>query len=252
MANGIIIWEGASAIDGAPIRLIATGLVAASSNAKTGDLIQTWIMRADMTPQEAVDSGADESVCGDCPHRGDVVNGKNVNRSCYVTIFQAPRNIHKTAESGKYPRVTLDAARAIFAGRHVRLGAYGDPAAVPFEVWAHVLADAARGTGYTHQWQSCDSRFARYCMASADSAAQGEAARAKGYRTFRVGTPAESLVKGIEFLCPASKEAGVKTNCAACLACGGLSSPNRASVFIVAHGAAAKVNAFVKRESACN
>ena len=71
MANGVIIWEGASAIDGAPIRVIATGLKTSSHNAKTGDLIQTWILRADMTPQEAVDSGADESICGGCPHRGD-------------------------------------------------------------------------------------------------------------------------------------------------------------------------------------
>lgn len=253
MANGVIIWEGASVIDGAPIRVIATGLKSASVNAKTGDLIQTWILRSDITPQEAVDSGADESICGACPHRGEIVNGKNVNRSCYVTIFQAPRNIHKTAESGKYARVTLEHARALFAGRNVRLGAYGDPAAVPFEVWESVLADAARGTGYTHQWQACDSRFARYCMASADSVQEAEQARAMGYRTFRVGTAAERIVKGTEFLCPASKEAGVKTNCAACLACGGTSSPNKASVFIPAHGAAGKVSAIVKRaESAWN
>lgn len=250
MANGAIIWEGASAIDGAPIRVIATGLKTSSHNAKTGDLIQTWILRADMTPQEAVDSGADESICGGCPHRGDVVNGKNVNRSCYVTIFQAPRNIHKTAESGKYPRVTLQEARALLAGRNVRLGAYGDPAAVPFDVWAAVLADSARGTGYTHQWQKCDTRFALYCMASADSVQEAESARALGYRTFRVGTAAERIVKGVEFLCPASKEAGVKTNCAACLACGGLSSPNRASVFIPAHGAAGKVKSFESRVAA--
>lgn len=250
MANGAIIWEGASAIDGAQIRVIATGLKTSSHNAKTGDLIQTWILRADMTPQAAVDSGADESICGGCPHRGDVVNGKNVNRSCYVTIFQAPLTIHKTAESGKYPRVTLEEARALFAGRNVRLGAYGDPAAVPFDVWAAVLADSARGTGYTHQWQKCDTRFALYCMASADSVQEAESARALGYRTFRVGTAAERIVKGVEFLCPASKEAGVKTNCAACLACGGLSSPNRASVFIPAHGAAWKVKSFESRVAA--
>lgn len=247
MANGVILWEGPSAIDGAPIRVVATGIKSASVNAKTGDLIQTWILRSDMTPQAAVDSGADESICGKCPHRGEVIDGKNVNRSCYVTIFQAPRNIHATAERGVYDRVTLDQARALFAGRNVRLGAYGDPAAVPFEVWESVLADAARGTGYTHQWQSCDPRFARFCMASADSALEAELARAKGYRTFRVGTVAESIVKGVEFLCPASKEAGQKTNCAACLACGGLSSPNKASVFIPAHGAANKVKAFESR-----
>lgn len=246
MANGIKIWEGPSEIDGAPIMVIATGIKTNSRNAKTGNLIQTWILRSDVKPTDATHTGADRSICGDCPHRGDIVNGKNVNRSCYVTVFQAPLNIYNTTHRGKYEHVTLDHARDIFAMRNVRLGAYGDPAAVPFDVWAKVLEFAARGTGYTHQWKTCDSRFAKYCMASADSQSEAQEAQAKGYRTFRVGTPAESMVKG-EFLCPASKEAGQKTNCAACLACGGLSSPNKASVFIPAHGAKNKVTAFERR-----
>ena len=251
MANGAILWEGKSAIDGAPIMLIATGLKTSSVNEKTGALVQTWILRSDIAPQLAVDTGADESICGACPHRGTVetqADGtpKNVGRACYVTIFQAPRNIYATAKRGVYPRLKGDSARALLSGRNVRLGAYGDPAAIPFHVWARILADSARGTGYTHQWKACDSRFARYCMASADNAQEAEQARARGYRTFRVGTRAESIVQGAEFLCPASKEAGYKTNCAACLACGGTSSPNRASVFIPAHGAAGKINAFEK------
>lgn len=244
MANGIILWEGPSEIDGSPIMVIATGLKTASSNAKTGNLIQTWILRSDIHPQEAANTGEDFAICGNCPHRGEIVDGKNVNRACYVTIFQAPRNIYETAKRGRYDRVTQKAARAIFAGRSVRLGAYGDPAAVPFRVWRKVLGEAASGTGYTHQWKTCDSRFAEFCMASADNVQEGKEAQALGFRTFRVGTKAESMVKGIEFLCPASKEAGVKTNCAACLACGGTSSKNRASVFIPAHGSTAKVNAF--------
>lgn len=250
MANGAILWSGFSAIDGKPVMLIATGLEKDSANDKTGNLIQTWILRSDMTPQQAVDSGEDESICGTCVHRGEIVNGKNVNRDCYVTIFMAPRNIYKTATEGKYPRLTLEQASELLAGRNVRLGAYGDPAAIPFEVWANVLDKAERGTGYTHQWKEADSRFAQYCMASADSVEEAESAQAKGYRTFRVGSKAESIVKGKEFLCPASAEAGKKTNCAACLACGGLSSPNRASVFIPVHGNKAKVKAFEARIAA--
>lgn len=246
MANGAIIWEGPSEIDGAPLIVIATGLKASSRNAKTGNLIQTWILRADMNPVDATKTGDDSSICGDCPHRGTIEGGKNVGRSCYVTVFQAPRNVWQTAQNGKYMRLDLDAARAMFAGRNVRLGAYGDPAAVPFEVWDSILADAARGTGYTHQWKTADSRFAKYCMASADNVQEGEQARAMGYRTFRVGTPAEKVARG-EFLCPASKEAGAKVNCAQCLACGGLSSPNKASVFIPAHGTSNKVKAFEER-----
>lgn len=249
MANGAIIWEGASVIDGAPIMLVATGLKASSRNEKTGNLIQTWILRADMSPLEAVNSGADESICGACPHRGEIVEGKNVGRSCYVTVFQAPRSVYESAQRGIYARPSLEESRALFAGRHVRMGAYGDPAAVPFEVWESVLSDAARGTGYTHQWKACDSRFARYCMASADNAQEAQEAQAMGYRTFRVGSPAEKFAQG-EFLCPASAQAGRKVNCAQCLACGGTSSPNKASVFIPAHGAANKIQAFEKRAGA--
>lgn len=251
MANGAVIWTGASMIDRAPIMVIATGLKASSRNAKTGNLIQTWIVRADVNPVAATKTGDDFSICGTCPHRGTVADGKNVGRSCYVTVFQAPRNVWETAQRGKYMHLDIDAARQMFAGRNVRLGAYGDPAAVPFAVWEHILADAARGTGYTHQWKTCDPRFARYCMASADNAQEGEKARAMGYRTFRVGTPAEKVARG-EFLCPASKEAGQTVNCAQCLACGGLSSPNKASVFIPAHGAAGKVKAFEERRAAWN
>lgn len=248
-ANGAIIWEGPSQIDGAPILVVATGIKGASRNSKTGALIQTWILRSDIHPSEAVHSGADESICGDCQHRGDIVDGKNVNRSCYVTIWQAPANVWRTAQRGVYPRVN-NSVSDLFAGRNVRLGAYGDPAAVPFHVWEQALTKAARGTGYTHQWKTCDSRFARYCMASADSLEEAKEAQAMGYRTFRVGTVAESLVKGSEFLCPASHEAGRKVDCAACLACGGTNAPNKSHVFIPAHGAPSKVNAFVDRVSA--
>lgn len=246
MANGAIIWEGKSKIDGAPIMLIATGLKTNSKNAKTGALVQTWILRSDVGPVTAAKTGEDSSICGDCPHRGTIENGANVGRSCYVTLFQAPLNIYGTAKRGRYGRIKGDKAAALLAGRNVRLGAYGDPAAIPFHAWNRLLKQAARGTGYTHQWQEADKRFARYCMASVDNAQEVRHAHAMGYRTFRVGSKAESLVQG-EFLCPASKEAGAKVNCAQCLACGGLSSPNRASVFIPAHGMAGKVAAFERR-----
>ena len=80
----VILWEGASLLDGAPIVAIATF---ASRNAKTGDMVQTWIMRADMAPMDALASGDDVSICGDCMHRP--ANGG----SCYVKVWQAPRSI---------------------------------------------------------------------------------------------------------------------------------------------------------------
>lgn len=248
-ANGAIIYRGPSMLDGKPIIVIATGLAASSRNEKTGELVQTWILRDDVSPTEAVNSGDDASVCGDCPHRGAIVDGRNVNRSCYVTVFQAPLNVWKSAHRGIYETVATSDLSALFSGKRVRLGSYGDPAAVPMAVWHAVLAATAGHTGYTHQWQSCDPALAAYCMASCDTALDRELANAKGWRSFRVRGSDEAKAKG-EVICPASKEAGVKTNCAACKACGGMLAKAKADIVIMAHGAAGKVNAFERRLAA--
>ena len=67
-----ILWAGRSAIDGSPIALVATGLGRSSRNEKTGGIVQTWIIRTDMSPTDAVATGADAAICGDCPHRGQI------------------------------------------------------------------------------------------------------------------------------------------------------------------------------------
>jgi hypothetical protein len=54
--NGLVLWRGASLLDGAPIVAIVTGLAAGSSNRKTGDMLQTWILREDMAPTEFGDA----------------------------------------------------------------------------------------------------------------------------------------------------------------------------------------------------
>lgn len=240
MSNGIIIYDGPSVLDGAPIIVAASGIKSPSRNPKTGPMIQVWILVRDIAPHIAVRTGADSSICGDCQHRGIQVtlpNGAKATkgRTCYVIPFMAPRNVFEQYKSGGYTPVTLDYAHDIFTGRRVRIGAYGDPAAVPFEVWESVLAGAQAVTGYTHQWRNGDPRLARYCMASADSALDRELAKAKGYRVFRVKRADESRAPG-EVVCPASAEAGQKTNCDKCLACGGLSAKARADIVIDVHG----------------
>ena len=46
----MIIYQGPSLIDGSPIVAIA---IAQSGNVKTGNMVQTYIIRADMSPMEA-------------------------------------------------------------------------------------------------------------------------------------------------------------------------------------------------------
>jgi hypothetical protein len=199
-------------------------------------MVQTYIIRADQSPIEAVKSGADVSICGDCPHRGD---GTGKGRSCYVNLGHGPRAVYDGYLRGIYPRVDSFTARQLFAGRMVRLGTYGDPTAAPFPLWKVALTDAAGWTGYTHQWLNVDARWSALVMASADSLADMNAAHALGYRTFRVTPNAHENVKGLEIICPASEEMGKKTSCVECRACMGTSGKARVSIQIAAHGAGA-------------
>jgi hypothetical protein len=80
-------------------------------------------------------------------------------------------------------------------------------------------------------------------MASCDNAFEQELAKAQGWRTFRVMRKGERLAPR-EISCPASVEAGAKTSCSACKACGGTSAKAKADIAIIAHGAVGKINAF--------
>ena len=227
---GYLLWEGASRLDGAPIVAIAT---MASNNTKTGNMVQTWILRRDVSPIEAVKRGLDASICGSCAHRGA---GNGSGRSCYVKYWQAPEAVWRAYKRGRYGRP--DQLRGVFADRSVRLGAYGDPAAVPLHVWRAVLEGARRWTGYSHQWR----RFPAYrsvLMASADGLADHVEARARGWRTFRTLAPDEAPTAG-EVQCPASEEAGKVTTCERCGLCDGTKHGRHGagvrSVAIVVHG----------------
>lgn len=237
--TGVVLYEGASMLDGKPIVVIANRIEDASTNEKTGNMVQTWIMRSDIKPTEALKSGDDSSVCGDCKHR------PANSGACYVRVFQAPLGVYKAFHRGRYARAGIDFDKALlprlFAGKAFRMGSYGDPAAAPFPIWRLCTVNAAVVNGYTHQWR--DERFQAFrllCMASADSPAEMAAAHAAGWRTFRVRSAEEPIFKGLEAVCPASKEAGFKTDCATCKSCGGNSAKAKVSMVIMAHGAMAK------------
>ena len=239
--NGAVLYTGPSLLDGAPIVVIATGLEDASSNRKTGAMVQTYILRQDVSPTEAVKSGADESICGDCVHRGRPLSGRlepgqvisraMEGRTCYVNVGQGPLGVWRAWQRGIYTTGIPDCT-----GKLVRLGTYGDPAAVPVTVWLDLLrgVPAKNRTGYTHQWRRAP-QLRTLCMASADSIADAEAAEAAGWRTFRVAKPCDPLARPNEAVCPASAEAGKKLTCATCMACNGAQG-RRGSIVIQAHG----------------
>lgn len=226
--TGFVFYDGPSAIDGSPIIGIAT---LKSRNAKTGDMVQTFILRADMAPLRAIETGDDAAVCGDCPHRGT---------TCYVDVGKSVQQVFGAWARGSYPLVSPTQGAKIVAGRAVRMGAYGDPAAIPARHWRALLKLASGHTGYSHQWRQAFAQGLRdMVMASADTASERDTARAMGWRTFRVRTEVEQL-GAREIVCPASDEGGKKRQCIDCQACDGADRAGKASVAIIVHGRMAK------------
>lgn len=231
MTTGIELWRGPSLLDGSPIVVLVTGLDGRSRNPKTGPMAQAWILAQDKGPTAALRDGTDKAICGECPLRPSAQG-----RRCYVQVQQAPLAVWRAWKRGVYPQVEFPTLR----GRSVRLGAYGDPAAVPVRIWVRLTETAAGHTGYTHQWRrpDFDARLLDLCMASVEGAADVAELRVLHgpARYFRVRPPGEERWLG-EMQCPASAEAGKRLDCATCGACDGGSEGR--SVSIAAHGGSA-------------
>ena len=261
--SGLLIWSGISLLDGITlIDVIITGLKAASGNVKTGKVMPVWIQRHGMDPRDAIATGAEAGICGDCRHRPRCSDcglvgpfyekavcaacGGRMERACYVKVFHGPTTVYKTRHGIKgpwarnpwYAIATPENLEQIRAKDPViRFGAYGDPAAVPTRIWETLASASKRFLGYTHAWRTCDPALKAFCMASVDSPAEYAEAIAAGWRTFRVRTKAEEL-QGGEIVCPAAKEAGKRATCFDCSLCMGTSRKAK-NIAIIAHGVGA-------------
>jgi hypothetical protein len=237
----MVIYSGPSEIDGKPIVAIITGLNLKSKNPKTGEMPQVWIIRSDVHPTEALRTGEDASICGNCPHRPKELGDnalKKSSRTCYVNAMGFNQVFKKYRDNGYEVANILHLAHAL-SGKKVRLGAYGDPAAVPIEVWNELLV-YCESTGYTHQWRTCDKEYSQYCMASCDSPIDVTIATSIGYRTFFVQNVQEQeTVKNVGLIklahCPASKEMNKVTTCSKCMACSGTRTGRKSNVTIFMH-----------------
>lgn len=214
----MMLYSGPSRIDGAPVMAWATGINSPSENRKTGPMAQVWIMRRDMPPSDAVRAGDDTSICGGCRHRGW---SGGTDRTCYVSMARGPANVWKHADRDA-PSPDLQRVTHIGAYRWWRISAYGDPAAVPLDVWQALTSLACSWAGYTHMWRSrlCrDAGWRHRFMASVDSPEERDLAQSRGWRTFRVRRPGDPHLL-TETVCPA--ESG-KVTCLDCLTCRGTS-----------------------------
>jgi len=229
--NGVIVYQGPSLINGAPIVAIITGLTRKSKNPKTGrDTVHMWILADNIAPTEAWRCDADKCVCGDCPLR-KTENGKRV---CYVQLHQAPLAVWRAYKNGAYPTLAEypEALEKVAQAKLLRLGAYGDPAAVPFDAVKPLLDVAQKWTGYTHQWrQPFAAPWKNYLQASCETPIDAAKAMNEGWKYYRVLTPdAEPLM--LEHECLSSKG----KSCEDCGLCNG----RYANMYIRVHGSGKK------------
>jgi hypothetical protein len=225
MTRSLVIYRGPSLYD--PATIIRAVLVLKSSNVKTGDMAQLHILLDAVAPHTAQATGQDAAICGGtckgggCPLRP--VNGGG----CYVVTCQGPLSTWK-ATRNQAPAGAATIAHAL-AGRSLRLGAYGDPAALPaYIIDSLAMATGGRVTGYTHGWQGAP-HLSRWCMASVETEAGARDAWSHGWRTFRMTAPnAQPLPNEID--CPSER-----ITCGECLLCRG-SQVRARSITIPAHG----------------
>ena len=230
--NKAILYEGPSLIAGQPIEAIATY---SEKNTKPGLMVQTYILCQNIDPRDANKTGQDFSICGNCPLKGiptmDPKRKLAEKRKCYVRIDQGSLIVWKAYQNGSYQK-TNDISE-LGRGRMVRLGTYGDPAAVPSYVWHQLLEEAIGHTAYSHQ-NDIIPIDKKIFMGSADSLEHAKKFWNDNIRTFRVIQNLDEIQDN-EILCPASKEAGRKSTCAKCKLCSGTSSNSKKSIAIVQH-----------------
>jgi len=233
---GYIAYEGPSKIDGAPIVVIVNKINGDSKNDKTGAIVQTFIIRADIAPMAALQTGADASICGDCEHR-PILARKTGAAPCYVQVGKSVQSVYHAYKRGRYVKADPATIAKALQGKIVRLGTYGDPFAAPVKMWNQITRYAAGHRGYTHQWQRADfdaAAWAPLVMASADTIDQAAHANLLGMRVFRVSIGVDK--QAAETVCPASAEGQRRSTCAKCTLCAGTSIQAR-DIVIADHAA---------------
>jgi hypothetical protein len=251
--TGFLVYEGPSEVDpSVQIAVIVNRVFGNATNAKTGAMAQSFIIRTDMKPNEAVKAGTDHAICGACPYAG--------GKGCYVSMKMVC-SVYAAYKRGSYVKTTPETVGQLCASLveigmldGFRAGSYGDPAAAPVAVWESMIlpvrAAGGKTSGYTHQWspkyayagRTADPGFRSLLMASAHGPDDALMANAEGWRAFTTFGSAEELKAADRMvMCPASKEAGHRLTCATCggqSACNGRKSldDRRANIGIVVHG----------------
>ena len=180
---GVTLRVGPSDLTGDEIATIA---VFNSTNAKTGNVVQVYYLPIAEHPMDAIKSGLDQSICGNCTLRP--LFGRKTK--CYVRKGHGPAKVWATFHNNRYPLIDnlLPALQQqvmeILASKPIRLGAYGDPAA-DVESSKRLAKIGGRNTlAYTHQWKLFPE-LKPFAMASVDNLEDYQLAKSEGWRSYR-------------------------------------------------------------------
>ena len=205
-----IFWRGASPFDGSPIYAVVTGIgYRASANRKTGPMAQVWVLPEGIHPVEAITTGQDRAVCGDCELR----DGR-----CYVgwnALTGIARTDYPTIEGATWHQPT-------------RWTAYGEGVCIPLPLFLRLWKPG--DTGYTHAWRELWAQpYRPYLMASVHTESEARQAQAMGWRTYRT-IPTGGALMDRETLCPWRKEKTGMLTCMSCRHCDGTHRNVRGSI----------------------
>lgn len=154
-----------------------------TSNRKTGNMLQIWILDARMKPSESRATGADAlNQCAGCAFAS--------NKGCYVDP-RALASIFGAWQRGSYSPLEMGSPEwaQLFDNADVRLGAYGNPSKLPIGMLSDICERSRMHTGYFHDWaqmpESEAVAYGKFLMASCELDTVTKA-QAIGLRTFTV------------------------------------------------------------------
>ena len=264
--RGFLIYRGPSKMPGltgdAPEVIALVSLY--SENEKLGrNTFQTWHLIADAHPLEARRGGCgDAGICGDCVFRAKP--GQKVG-ACYPD-GRGIVSLYRSYQAGNYPHISelakhlklseLDALAVLGSlSGSVRLGAYGDPVSMPYDIGEALTRHSPEHQGFCHQWQRMgETPWRGLLMASCELPGQLAQAAALGWRTYTAYPPelterqarqaiANASGRLVVAGCPATKEKGMLANCETCpIQCNGGSA--KWHVINKAHGASSAMGRY--------
>jgi len=215
-----------------------------TSNKKISDgsaLVQTYTFSKDQWLLATTSSGfgmkkffaLDGSNCLDCPF--SMGNGEG---GCYTHKFNQYvgfLSLLRTIKPSDLTPLDDDKQRSIndmCYDSYVRFGTYGEPSLMPTHLVESMSLVAKSWTGYTHQWNKDWAKdYGKWFMASVHNQLEANTASDKAYRSFIATTDgSEDAVS-----CPASAEAGFKSNCAKCGLCSGMLGKGKRDIKILEH-----------------